>query len=361
MRFPSTDIIFTGTQTQESLFGSVTFVSLVSSPKQTMLVSSIHLCGWFKVDLDVSKHKLHTHHSHQTHSFSRYSPSTLTHFCHHHSKAMMLIAQNKQADCVANSGHKACIHHLFWLSVLSGDYSLAQTSDNHYGLNLDCKEGGLKFPSPRLPLSNSPCADMDCHVAGWFPLAVSKAFSCELLCIHCYEASYCNTEHKCCTMWQRICRDHPFCTQKILATILPTESCTLNFLDSRDLSWCHSILDLFDFGVKWYTYVSPQITTCYSNSFPSCSNQYRCSKDTETSCTFWLNVSIFGTHPAHTSLNSVTHHGHTFLNSTCSWIIVSTLQTHTHTHWMHCNSYVLKLPPWHYECSRLLTAIHVLS
>jgi hypothetical protein len=65
-----------------------------------------------------------------------------------------------------------------------------RSSDDHQGLNLDCKEGCSRSPSWTLP--NLPYVDMHCHAAD---VTVSQAFSCELLCAHHSDVSYCSIRH----------------------------------------------------------------------------------------------------------------------------------------------------------------------
>jgi hypothetical protein len=63
------------------------------------------------------------------------------------------------------------------------------------------------------------------------------------------------------------------------------------------------------------------------NVLPSNSNRCRCLADRAIQCAFWLNV------------KNMTHKAHTFLNSKCSQIIISTLSTLTPLlDITHCNS-----------------------
>jgi hypothetical protein len=118
--------------------------------------------------------------------------------------------------------------------------------------------------------SNLRCMDECCHILAWFSMTVSQFFSSELL--------------SALSLWIKLLWYYaliitpcgrtltwitPSGSQKTLVMMLPSDSSVLNFLSGGDPLWCHSMLDLFDPGVKLWTQVSSQITVCSRNVFPS--------------------------------------------------------------------------------------------
>jgi hypothetical protein len=69
----------------------------------------------------------------------------------------------------------------------------------------------------------------------------------------------------CCMRWQKINMNHPLWIPKDTCHGPAAEGCVLNFLSGGDPLWCHSILNLFNSGVKWCTHVSSQVTICCRN------------------------------------------------------------------------------------------------
>lgn len=135
-------------------------------------------------------------------------------------------------DWIASSWHCVWVHHPFEISVLLRAPSLVQTNVNYWGLSRGCTEGGSWFPNPLLPLppsSNLPYVDERFHAVGWFSLTVFKVVSSEWLGAYHCEVSSVIMCINCHMMWKKFNMNHFFWNPNTFVTILPADSCVLNF------------------------------------------------------------------------------------------------------------------------------------